>query len=136
MTNAAKPVGTNRMPVHKGKVGEHEVEVLRDTGCSGIVVKSKFVRKDQYTGNFCQIIMINKTIIRAPTAIIYIDTPFLREEVTAVVLPDAAYDLCIGNVTGAREPNNPEIYEEGNVTSIRMEKNLLDNIGKSELTKL
>ena len=53
--------------------------------------------------------MINESVIRAPIARISVDTPFLRKEVNAVVLEDAAYDLCIGNVLGAREPNDPEI---------------------------
>ena len=56
--------------------------------------------------------MINKSVIRAPIARISVDTPFLRKEVNAVVLEDAAYDLCIGNVVGAREPNDPETQEE------------------------
>ena len=31
------------MPVVKGRVGEKSVNVLRDTGCSGIVVKKDLV---------------------------------------------------------------------------------------------
>ena len=31
------------MPVVKGRVGEKPVDVLRDTGCSGIVVKKDLV---------------------------------------------------------------------------------------------
>ena len=57
--------------------------------------------------------MINGTAIRAPIARIYVDTPFLRKDVNAVVLEDAAYDLCIGNVVGAREPNDPESQRKG-----------------------
>ena len=40
------------MPVVKGRVGEKTVDVLRDTGCSGIVVKKDLVGKDQFTGDF------------------------------------------------------------------------------------
>ena len=45
-----QPLAENRMPVVKGKVGNTSVNVLRDTGCSGIVVKKELVAEDQYTG--------------------------------------------------------------------------------------
>ena len=35
------------MPVVKGRVRENSVDVLRDTGCSGIVVKKDLVSEDQ-----------------------------------------------------------------------------------------
>ena len=41
----------SKMPVVKGRVGENSV-VLRDTGCSGIVVKKDLVSEDQFTGDF------------------------------------------------------------------------------------
>ena len=51
--------------------------------------------------------MIDKSIIKAPIARIHVDTPYLKKEVEAVCLDDAAYDLCIGNVEGAKNPNDP-----------------------------
>ena len=38
------------MPVVKGRVGEKSVDILRDTGCSGIVVKRDLASEDQFTG--------------------------------------------------------------------------------------
>ena len=52
---------------------------------------------------------IDKRIIRAPIAKIEIDTPYLRREMEAVCLEDASYDLIIGNVEGARKPDEPEV---------------------------
>ena len=43
----------SKMPVFKGKVGDTTVDTLRDTGCSGVVVREKFVKKDLYTGKYC-----------------------------------------------------------------------------------
>ena len=40
----------NQRPVTQGYVGEHKVTALRDTGCSSVVVKEKFVEKEQYIG--------------------------------------------------------------------------------------
>ena len=38
----------NQMPVTQGYVVEHKVTALRDTGCSSVVVKEKFVKKEEY----------------------------------------------------------------------------------------
>ena len=50
------------MPVVKGKVGDKTVDVLRDTGCSGIVVKKEPVSEEQYRGDFHCILLINNTV--------------------------------------------------------------------------
>ena len=39
----------SKMPVVKGRVGEKTVDVLRDTGCSGVVFKRDLVGEDQFT---------------------------------------------------------------------------------------
>ena len=41
----------SKMPVVKGRVEEKSVDVLRDTGCSGIVVKKDLVSEYQFTGD-------------------------------------------------------------------------------------
>lgn len=99
-----------KMPVASGFVGDEKVQVLRDTGCSGIVVKSKFVRPDQFTGEFGYILRIDNTVVEARKAIIEISTPFLRGQVQALCLHDALYDLVIGNVSGAEKAD----FQEGN----------------------
>ena len=38
------------LPTSKAMLNGHEVEALRDTGCSGVVVRSEFVNPDQFTG--------------------------------------------------------------------------------------
>ena len=38
------------MPVSEGRIGTSGVRVLRDTGCSGVIVKQKFILDTQYTG--------------------------------------------------------------------------------------
>ena len=72
-----------------GYVGPHPVTALRDTGCSSVVVKEKFVRKYQYTGQNRYIIMADNTVKKTELARIYIDTPYYVGEVEAVCLPDA-----------------------------------------------
>ena len=97
-----------KMPVVKGRVGEKTVDVLRDTGCSGIVVKKNLVSEDQLTGDFNVMLLIDNTARKVPIARITVDTPYLKGQVEAQCLPDAIYDLIIGNVPGARPADEPD----------------------------
>ena len=107
MRNASLKLRSARrnMPVVKGCNGASEVAVLIDTGCSGVVVKKEFVSKDQYTGDYSLIMLVDNTVRRVPTVKIQVHTPYLTEEADAQCLPGASYDLIIGNVSGARQPD-------------------------------
>ena len=98
----------SKMPVVKGRVGEKPVDVLRDTGCSGIVVKRDLVSEDQFTGEFDVMLLIDNTARKVPIAKIDVDTPYLKGQVEAQCLPDTVYDLIIGNVPGARAADDPD----------------------------
>jgi len=98
----------SKMPVVKGKIGDKTVDVLRDTGCSGIVVKKELVSEGQYTGDFNCMLLIDNTVRKVPIAWITVDTPYLSGEVDVQCLPDVIYDLIIGNVPGARPADNPD----------------------------
>ena len=92
----------------KGRVGEKTLDVLRDTGCSGIVVKKDLVSEDQFTGDFNVILFIDNTTRKVPNVIITTDTPYLKGKVEAQCLPDAIYNLIVGNVPGARPAEEPD----------------------------
>ena len=97
------------MPVVKGRVGENTVDVLRDTGCSGVVVKKDLVGEDQlFTGDFNVMLLVDNTARKVPIARIYIDTPYLKGQEEAQCLSDPIYDLIIGNVPDARDAQNPD----------------------------
>ena len=103
----------SKMPVVKGRVGEKSVDVLRDTGCSGIVVRKDLVSEDQFTGDFNVMLLIDNTARKVPIAKIDVDTPYLKGQVKAQCLPDAVYDLIVpsnvpGNVPGARAADDPD----------------------------
>ena len=93
-----------KMPVVKGRGGEKTVDVVKDTGCSGILVKKTLEYEDKFTGDFNVMLLIDDTARKVPLARITVDTPSLKGQVEAQCLPDATYDLIIGNVPGAR-PN-------------------------------
>ena len=64
------------MPVLTGKIGSKNVKVLRDTGCSGVIMKRDLVEKDQFTGEVRYIMSVDRTLIRAPLARVAVDTPY------------------------------------------------------------
>ncbi|XP_068235502.1 uncharacterized protein [Palaemon carinicauda] len=106
--NACVPSNEDSMPVTKGRVGTHIVQVLRDSGCSSVVIKQNFVDPDLYTGTLVLVRLADNSFRRAPMAKIHINTPYLIGEVDAVCLPDAPYDFLIGNVPCARPAEDPD----------------------------
>ena len=105
----------SQMPAVKGRVGEKSVDVLRDTGFSGIVEKRDLVSEDQFTGDFNVVLVIDNTARKVPIAKIDIDTPYLKGQVEAQCLPDAVYDLIVGNIPGARAGDDPNPSWQGHV---------------------
>ena len=116
----------SKMPVVKGRVGEKTVDVLRDTGCSGVVVKKDLVGEDQFTGDLNVMLLIDNTARKVPIARIYVDTPYLKGHVEAQCLSDPIYDLIIGNVPDARDAQNPDP---------QLARGLCSNYEKSSLEK-
>ena len=76
------------MPVCKGFIGDQVVDVLRDTGCSGVVVHESYVTQKQYDGHTQRCAFIDGTVHSFPTAQVYLDTPFFSGHVHAVVIKD------------------------------------------------
>ena len=84
-------------------------QILRDTGCSGILVKQELVKPDQYTGKFGFIKLADCTVREVPLAKINIDTPYLTGDLEALSSCDAICDLIIGNVPDAKDSNDPRV---------------------------
>ena len=103
----ARPGG---MPVVQGRVNSAPkfVEVLRDTGCSGAVVRQELCKKDSYTGLTKSCLMINGEVVNIPVAKVNIDSPYYSGEVEALAMENPPYDVIIGNLPEARDANNPD----------------------------
>ena len=109
-----------KMPVVRGRVGENIVDTLRDTGCSGVVVRRSLVVDEQLTGRVGYMLLIDNTLREVPLAEITVDTPYLRGQVEAQCLPETIYDLIIGNVHGARAPDDPDpTWQEASAVTTR-----------------
>ncbi|KAK3783845.1 hypothetical protein RRG08_031686 [Elysia crispata] len=97
------------LPVVKGLVGDKTVDVLRDTGCEGVVVRRGLVNDDQLTGKCCLIVRIDNTVLLAEKARIQVKTPYLSGEVEALCIPEVICDLVVGNIPVARNPDDPDM---------------------------
>jgi len=98
---------TPNMPVTDGQVGESQVKVLRDTGCSGVIVKKNLVNSNDLTGEVSYIWLADSSLLKAPMAKIDINTPFYSGTVQAMCVETPLYDLIVGNIEGARAADDP-----------------------------
>ena len=95
------------MPLATGKVGENEVEVLRDTGCNGVIVRRELVKKDDFTGSMGYVMAMDRTLKEAPISEIKVDTLYYTGVTQAICLRDPLFDLVVRNIAEARSPDNP-----------------------------
>ena len=73
------------LPLTKGKLFDRNVDVLRDTGCTAIVVKRDLVSDDRLTGQTISCVLIDGTV-RTPTALIDIDKQYYKGEIEAICM--------------------------------------------------
>jgi len=66
--NTSRPVRPSNMPVTVGYVEGREVSVLRDTGCSLVVVRTGLVPKGSFTGQRQSCVLLDGTVSEAPLA--------------------------------------------------------------------
>ena len=99
----------DKLQLVNGKVGERCVEVLRDIGCTGVLMKRDLVNQGELTGEKGYVTTFDKTLlIRAPIAKIEVDTLYYVGEVEELCVQEPVADLINGNITGAREADNSD----------------------------
>ncbi|GFN93177.1 hypothetical protein PoB_001968300 [Plakobranchus ocellatus] len=57
-----------RLPVPMGELGSQEVDVIRQTGCKGVMVRKRIIGENQPTGKSCVLIRIEITEVVAEMA--------------------------------------------------------------------
>ena len=95
----------SRLPTAVGTVNGKEIRVLRDTGCTGVVVRRSLVSDCQMLNKQSGVTLINNYKQRCPMARINIDCPFFRGNTDALCIDDPAHDLVIGNIEGSKFPD-------------------------------
>ena len=93
------------MPTAIGTVNGKEVGVLRDTGCTGVVVRRSLVSDGQMLNKQSGVTLINNYNQRCPMARINIDCSFFRGTTDALCIDDPAHDSVIGNIEGSKFPD-------------------------------
>ena len=96
------------VPVCEGRVGDAPVRVLRDTGCSSIVVKEDLVPEEDKLKEYATLILADGTVRIFQRAMVDVYTPYLCGRVKAFCMKTPVYDLIIGNVEGARNADAPD----------------------------
>ena len=76
------------------------MEVLRDTGCSGVIVSKDLVPESAYTGRSQTMAMVDNFSRVVPAVKVSIDTPHYKGEVLALCVEKPLVCLIIGNKLG------------------------------------
>lgn len=100
---AAVAKGLGKLKIAKGTVEGKKVDVLRDPGCTTVLVKESLVPKGKFTGNTIRVTLANRMEFDYPEAKISMDTPFFVGESFAACLKTPICDLVIGEIEGATD---------------------------------
>ena len=105
------------MPVVEGRIcgRTRSVSVLRDTGCSGGIVRRCMCSEDSFTGETRTCVMINGDTFTAPVVHIMVDTPYFTGRFNALAVEKPVYDIVVGNIPGGRNANDPDRNWRSNV---------------------
>ncbi|KAH3717167.1 hypothetical protein DPMN_059947 [Dreissena polymorpha] len=95
------PIREN-MPECIGWVNGKQIRVLRDTGCSSVVVKRSLVPNHSFTGKVQNCVLLDGTVRQFPTAKVFVETPYFTGKVIAMCVESPVYDLILGNIDGIR----------------------------------
>ena len=105
------------MPVVEGRISgrTENVSVLRDTGCSGGIIRRSMCSEDSFTGETRTCVMINGDTFTAPVVNIMVDTPYFTGRFNALSVEKPVYDIVVGNIPGAWDASDPDINWRPNV---------------------
>ena len=84
------------------------IEVLRDSGCSTMVIRKDLCDPRDFTGETRGCVVMDGRVIEVPVVKKKVDTPYYIGEVEGVAMKAPIYDLVIGNVHGARGQEDPD----------------------------
>ena len=107
MSAVCRSTDVRGMPVTKGMINGQIGSVLRDSGCSGVVIRTYLVLPNQYTGETKSCVLVDGTVRTTPVAIVDLDSPFFVGQVEALCMASPVYDVILGNINDARNPAEP-----------------------------
>ena len=83
------------LKIETGTVNNRPATVLRDTGCTSIVVRSDLIKHGQLLPNVVSCRLIDGTVKKFPIAVIEIVTPYISGSVKAICIENPISDLII-----------------------------------------
>ena len=89
------------LKISHGKVNGKKVQVLRDTGCSCVIVNKDFVEKKNLINEYSLLKMADRNAYRVQKALIEIESPYYVGKTKALCF-NTEYELIIGNIPGAK----------------------------------
>jgi hypothetical protein len=90
--------------IETGRVNNKPVTVLRDSGCTSIIIRKRLVKPNQLVQTFVSCRLIDGTVKRFQLAIIDIETSYVSGLVKAICIDNPICDLIIGNVDSCDVP--------------------------------
>ena len=97
--------------------------MLRDTGCSGIVIRNCTVADGSFIVGKEQVcVLADGSKVTVPVAEVYIDSPYLKGRYEAQCMGNPVYDLIVGNVPGAKSPDEMDQKWQANAVETRQQK--------------
>ena len=85
----------------KGTINGKEASILRDSGCTTVIVHNKFISNDSYTGEYGILKVADGKEYKVPKVNIMINSPYFSGNVTALCF-NTNIDLIIGNIPGVK----------------------------------
>ena len=84
------------------------IEVLRDSGCSTMVIREDLCDPRYFTGETRGCVMMDGRVVEVPVVKKRVNTPYYIGEVEGVAMKAPIYDLVIGDVHWARGQEDPD----------------------------
>ena len=87
-----------------GKLNGRPVKVLRDTGCTGMIVDRALIPDSiVIPGSSGSLQKVDCTLIDVPLANVYLDSRYYKGHCKVMCVSSPVYPVIIGNVRGARQ---------------------------------
>ena len=98
----------DNMKTLQGILGQKIVNVLRDTGCTGVIVKQSLVPENSFTGNSHMCMMVDRSSLELSKVKVYLNTLYFEGVVIALCMENPLVKVILGSIPGARDTQNPD----------------------------
>ena len=127
-------IETGSLNIEIGTVNGQQVSVLRDTGCTSVVVKRDLVADDQLLTDTAVCRLIDGTLRRFPIARVQIETPYYTGNVRAICMTDPISDLIVGNIERPPVSSPPENHVSNTVDNGKQDAQYDSQVLKTEVS--